>query len=294
MSHTNLARGSSPAVLALAGLWLAAAQAATPIDEIRPVSADAAIRVQNVSGSVEVAGWDRDEVHVTGELGESVEELRIEGGGGSLSVKVVHPENARNIEATHLRLQVPHRALMEVETVSADIDVSGLSGDSLALKSVSGDVTAEAETGDLRINSVSGRLAFGGSAGNARLETVSGGIEAGRLSGEVFVNTVSGDVKLEELAASRLVMETVSGRLKVSQTSPDFSEIRIKSLSGEVDLALPASLSAVIEGKSFSGRFDGDFGRAGSDGRRLNTRIGDGKSRVELETFSGNVTITRR
>jgi hypothetical protein len=56
----------------LVTLLLAAghAIAETPISESRSVSATARIEVSNVKGSVTVTGWDRNEVGISGTLGD--------------------------------------------------------------------------------------------------------------------------------------------------------------------------------------------------------------------------------
>lgn len=285
------------AAILAGGLFLAnAGLAATPIDEARPVNADARIDISNVSGSIIVTGWDRDEVHVTGELGEGVEELAIEGDADNLSIEVRYPEGRHNrdIEETRLEVSVPHGARLKADGVSADVSAEGLTGE-VRLNSVSGDVRADVDTdAEIRLNSVSGDVGLTGRSGGAFLETVSGDIQAEGLTGEVRLNTVSGDAELRASNLDRLDMESVSGDLGAALDLAPGADVRAKSLSGEVRLELPSDLSARIFADSYSGEIRSNLGSVTRDGRRLEATVGQGDANIELETFSGEIEIRHR
>ena len=68
------------------------ALAGTPINETRNVDARAHIDVSNVKGAVNVSAWDKNEVGITGTLGEGAKRLAIEGDASSLTVRVEGPE----------------------------------------------------------------------------------------------------------------------------------------------------------------------------------------------------------
>lgn len=283
-------------VLAAGLLATASVPAATPIDEARPVNADARVKITNISGLIRVTGWDRNEVQVTGELGEGVEELAIEGGPDNLSIEVRYPEgrHERRVEESRLEVSVPRGARLEANGVSADVFAEGLTGD-VRLSSVSGDVHADLDTDSaVRIKSVSGDVGLEGRIGGATLETVSGDIRAEGIAGEVRLKTVSGDAKLEGGDLSRLDMETVSGDLDATFGLARGADVRAKSLSGEITLRLPGSSSARIVAETYSGDIESDFGTAVKDGRRLDATAGQGDADIRVETFSGEVVIKRR
>ena len=116
--------------------------AATPINETRPLDARGEVEVTNLKGRIEVRTWERDEVRITGSLGEGVERLEIEGSGRKLAVRVRYPRNSHNSEPTTLVLEIPRQASLDVESVAADVDVQGIAGDALGIDSVSGTVVA--------------------------------------------------------------------------------------------------------------------------------------------------------
>src|SRR5690606_5532667 len=113
-------------VLALAvcaTLATAPAFAGTPIDQTRPLEADGRVEISNVKGSIEVRGWERNKVHVTGEPGKGDEKLGDDGSRDNLEVRVEYP-NRRGwsddrSEPTRLVLQVPLRATLDIESGAA-------------------------------------------------------------------------------------------------------------------------------------------------------------------------------
>src|SRR6188768_2043415 len=92
----------------------ASAGAATPIDETRALDARGRIDIENIKGRIQVRGWDRPEVKISGSLGEGVEKLVVEGDAQHLVVKVQYPKRGGwgdgKAGSSDLQLTVPIRA----------------------------------------------------------------------------------------------------------------------------------------------------------------------------------------
>ena len=69
-----------------------AALAQTAINETRPLDARGRVDISNIKGRIEVRGWERNEVQVTGTLGKGVEKLDIDGSGPQVSIEVRYPK----------------------------------------------------------------------------------------------------------------------------------------------------------------------------------------------------------
>ena len=230
------------------GLLLAnAALAGQPIDETYDVNADALITISNVKGKVSIAAGSSKEVQISGTLGDGVQELSVSGGGDRLEIEVRHPRNSRHVQATVLKLLVPVGSSVEVETISADVDVSGLQGDAIQIETISGDVGVEAEPNRLELTTVSGDIELKTQAGRTELATVSGDVDAVGLTGELNVNTVSGDLLISTGALSRAHFESVSGDMEIDTNLEPQAALSISSLNGDVELFLPEKLSARCE-----------------------------------------------
>ena len=298
-----------PGVSLLLMFAIAQAQAATPIQaQARPLDPRGHVEIENIKGSISVQAWDRPEVGIEGELGDGVEKLEIEGGRSDLKIRVKYPNRGSglgflvggdNSEPSHLRLMVPLRADVSIESVAADVDVLGVASDDLSIESVSGDVKVAAAPLEATIESVSGDLTLTLNRANVHAESVSGDIRlSGRLGERLDLSTVSGDIGVEvrDTLVRRISASSVSGDMRIgTQLAPD-GRIRLESVSGQVALRLPRALSAKVKAESFSGELKATSANVlrsrHGPGSSLEHRYGQAEGDVVIETFSGDIDLT--
>lgn len=295
-----------PALVLCAALLALPAFAATPIDQTRALDPDGRIEIDNLKGSIEVRGWDRAEVKIEGSLGEGVEKLEIEGDRQRLSVHVRYPNRGGfglfgsddRSEPTHLRLMVPLRAGLEVDSVSARVEVVGVASRELSVDSVSGDVTVAGAPREAEIDTVSGDQQLTLNSGEVNVESVSGDVRlSGRLDGSVEAETVSGrlDIEVLESRLRRLSGATVSGDIRIDAALAAAGEIGLESVSGDLRVRMPRDLSATVQGNSFSGDLQAPDARIEhaehGPGSNFRHRYGNGDGEISLETFSGNARL---
>ena len=115
------------------------------------------VEIVNVSGEVEVSGWDRNEVEVRADLGRGVERLDVTSDRRRVLVNVVLPKGRSNSGSTDLVVRVPRQSRLTIRTVSADQNVSNVQG-AQSLQTVSGSITTEVWAEDLEVRSVSGEV----------------------------------------------------------------------------------------------------------------------------------------
>jgi len=268
--------------------------AGKPVDESWDIDADAMVSIENIAGSIEIRGWDRNEAHLTGELGRSVEELEVSASDSSLQITVAN-RNERNVDNTELKLMIPRGASIDASAVSADIEVSGMDNEKLTASSVSGDVGVSASSRRVSIESVSGDVEFSGQTVRISAESVSGDIDLAGISGEVSATTVSGDMELQGGLFDSGKFETVSGDMTVAAEISGNGKLSAESMSGDVTIMLPASQSGVFKAQSFSGRISTDFGSVDhakhGPGSHLKYMAGSGDAEVRVESFSGNIKL---
>jgi DUF4097 and DUF4098 domain-containing protein YvlB len=291
-------------VLALcASLGSCLAFAGTPIDQARPLDAHGRIEIDNLKGRIQVRGWDRNEVHISGSLGTGVEKLVVEGGGDHLEVRAQYPKQVGawrgdRTGPTELILQVPLRASLDIQSVSADVDVDGVAPDDLSVDTVSGDIVAAAAPQHADITSVSGGLRVTINSADVKVETVSGEVDLrGRLNGQVHGETVSGRLSIDSgESLRRLSANTVSGEVEVRTGLADGGDIKAETVSGDIHLTLPRSVSARVSAESFSGSLSAPGARIKKEefgpGSSLEQRYGSGAGDIRLETFSGDAQLT--
>ena len=284
-------------------LVLGPAAAQTPIERTAAMDGDAKLSIDNLAGSVTVRAWDRDEVRIGGMLGRDAEELRVDGDRRRLTIQVVYPRNGRGRvqrgDGTELLVDVPRGVELSVQSVSASIDVDRVAGAMVELRSVSGDVAVDSDSADLRVATVSGAVRAQGAQGRIAVETVSGAAEVTTTALDVVVRSVSGRVEVNAARVKRLNAATVSGKVNVELAALDAgARVEAETMSGSVDISLPADLSAHIEASTFSGGIRSDFGTVSREtygpGQSLDAEVGSGDGRIKASAFSGAVNIRRR
>lgn len=325
MSQTT--KGALRALMLGALLASAAPLAAQePIDERVRTAATGRVEVVNTAGSVSVTAWDRNEVHVTGTLGRGAERLELTGEGDALVIRVVLPRNARNVQGTELQVRVPARKSLVVRTVSADIEVAGITGAveahsvsggarvsgnpaEVSARSTSGEVeigvgrtrrvTAVTVSGDVQVRgevqqqveaeAVSGNIRLYAQTPQVRAKAVSGSIEVRSASERVVASSVSGQVRILGDALRGAEVETVSGSVLLDGTPARGANVSVSSHSGRVELRLPRNVSADFEVRSFSGSISNAFG---ADAERT-SRYAPGRE-LRFTAGQGGARITVR
>lgn len=299
---SSLRRRSVVAPLAGALVALLCASGATAQTEVSrrvAAAADGTVTVSNISGSVVVRGWDREEVEVTGTLGRSVERLRLDSVAGRVDVEVELPRRSHNDGDADLEIRVPRGSRLELELVSARAAVADLSGD-VRVETVSGSIEVTGAARAVELESVSGSIEVDSRSRLIDAETVSGSIYVVGALGEVAASTVSGSIEITGDKLSRLRLESVSGTIELAGSLAPRADVEIECHSGSVEIELPAAVSARFEISTYSGRIRNDFGpEAQKVGRytpesQLEFTAGGGDGRVRIETFSGRVDLRRR
>jgi DUF4097 and DUF4098 domain-containing protein YvlB len=312
--------------------------AATPIDQTRALDPQGRVEIDNLKGRIQVRSWPRNEVHISGSLGEGVEKLVIEGDHDHLVVRVQYPKQlglwrGGRSGPSDLVLQVPLRANLDIQSVSGDVDVDGVAPGHLRIETVSGNVVATGAPQHADINSVSGDLRVTVNSADVKVGTVSGDVAlAGRLNGQVHGETVSGKLSINSASINPtsinptpinsmpinsmpinstpinstsiksmgervrwLSIGTVSGDVTVHAGLADDGEIKSESVSGDIHLYLPKTLSARVSGKSFSGTLRAPGAKIRKEefgpGSSFEQGYGNGAGKIRIETFSGDAEL---
>jgi DUF4097 and DUF4098 domain-containing protein YvlB len=279
----------------------ASARADESINRLTTADPAGLVEVSNTVGSVKVSGWARNEVQVTGELGEGAERLEFTKGDKVTRVAVIMPNHANNADDTDLVINVPQGSQLSVNTVSADVQVQNVHG-TQRLQTVSGDVQTQSSGEDVECRTVSGDVLIDGSGrrGLVSITTVSGDATANKVAGEVNGSTVSGTFRLGVGETSRSRLRSTSGDITLAGPLAPDARVDVESISGDVRLDLVGSTPAEYDISSFNGEIRNCFGPKSSrtseygPGRELRFTEGNGTARVRVKTMNGDIGLCRK
>jgi len=237
------------------------------------------VEIVSVAGSIDVSGWDRSEVEVTGTVGDQVDHVDLNASNGRVTVHVVPSAGSGFGEKMVARLQVhvPAKSTVVARLVSADLKLSGVTGE-VKLQTVSGDINGEVG-GDLSANTVSGDVKL--TARNAR---------------SIDIRSASGDISLELGSVTRGRLKSVSGDVSATLTLAPDAQLEGQSVSGDLSFEFTSAPAGDFDIQSFSGDIDNCFGPKPVESRygpgtRLTFRNGEGRAHVSAETKSGDVRL---
>lgn len=294
------------AQISLLGLFATgSALAGTAINQTRALNVDGQVSIDNLKGRIVVRTWAQPQVRITGTLGEGVEKLIVDGDARSLHIEVKYPEshgwhlwgNDSRTEPSVIEVMLPQRASLDLDSVSADIDVQQMAGRKLVAETVSGEIRITASSpGEARLETVSGNMFLRITTAKVSVDSVSGDTDLqGGLTGDVRLESVSGDLRLMAGRLDNLNVDTVSGDAVLQLDLSATGVVKTDSVSGDVDLVLPGTTSARLHAETFSGDIHSDTGQAVKEedgpGKTLDARLGDGRAQIHLETFSGSIRI---
>lgn len=291
----------APLLLALS---IGQAFASTPINLSKDIRPNAKISIDNVKGEVTVTAWDKNQVQVSGVLGDGARPLELEGDDHSIDIHVEGGDNKSGwfswgndtrMQPTVLNVRVPRGVEVDINVVSAPVSIDGLDGGKISIDSVSGRIRANLRSPEVNMQTVSGNIDFAGRAGKADLQTVSGDIVAPNITDKVSAQTVSGRMSIGGGPWRDATFSTVSGDTQITGGPGREGKLNVDSMSGDVQVQLPSDASAHLEASTFSGEIRSDWGNPskGDDGpgKELKTTIGDGKGNIHIESFSGDVRV---
>lgn len=264
------------------------------------LAADGSVRISNLVGSVRVTGWDRDSVSLRGSLPKG-DKLFM--GGGPQGMKAfVEPLNDRNPQPSSLEVMVPARARVWVKTATAEIDVSGITGE-LDLYVVGGKIRVSGKPAELNAEAIDGDIEVNGKPGWLRAKSASGSVTLNGSSSDVSISTVSGGITVNSVPAEgggkfeRAKIETVTGPIRFNADIEKGAAVDLDTHSGSMDIAIPRRTGADFDVTSIAGTISNDLNYARpvkgrySRGSELVMMNGSGGARVTIRSFKGPVTL---
>jgi hypothetical protein len=288
-----------------------------PFSRTFKVGRNAALMVANIAGNIQVSPGGTDQIEVQAmkhAWGPNAEQAKQRLGDATIEAYAT---------GNRVELRVEHASRRNGRGVDVEFDVKVPADVTVELRTVSGDIRVANVKGEVRVQGVSGNLALEGTPRLAAVKTVSGDItltNAG-ADAQLSVSTVNGDLLVQTLSARSLDLNTVNGDVRIGGWSGDRAHIRtldgdleletslvkggryeIESHSGDVRLALPEQPGFELEVHTFSGRIRIDFPVRSEGPIRDNDRgprsirgtYGDASSILRVQTFSGDLTVTRR
>jgi DUF4097 and DUF4098 domain-containing protein YvlB len=222
-------------LFSLAALWAAPGYAISrDYNQSFPLQPGGTFELQNVNGTVDVQGWDKDVVEVRAVKTAKQQEvdlervsIEVDARPEAISIATRYPQNEGVEVAVEYTVHVPHGAHVE------------------------------------HIGTINGMLRVSGLENVEDLHTVNGNIEVFDAGGNVHAHTTNGNVHLELAHApdrSGATAETTNGSLVLAVPFDLEAEVEARCMNGNFSSELPITMQSTQRPREMHGK----LGRGGA------------------------------
>ncbi len=222
------------------------------ITKTLPFAQGGTLRIENVNGSVEIRGWDREEIEIRAVKSAprsadlDLVQIEIKPAADRVEIETRYPADQGVDVSVEYLIRVPRRVIIEnAATVNGAVRVSGVEG-----------------SGELR--------------------TVNGDVEVSEAGGGFNARTTNGSIReeLQSYAAKPLALETMNGSILVALPLNAGAELDAQSMNGEIRTVRPVLLNGAFGRGSFRGKL-------GAGGAPLRIRTVNGA--IQITVWSATV-----
>src|SRR5467141_270607 len=280
------------------------------------------LELTNASGDVAITGSADGKVHVRGDvrasgfgfdnpqkrLDDTVSNPPIEQRGDTIRIGK-EMSRMRHISIAYT-IQVPRdtevsatvasgtqtirgvRGPVKVQAASGAIRVEKIERD-VQLTTASGSVSASDIGNDVRVSSASGSVTVSKVRGDVDVNAISGVLRISNPGGRVEAGTASGDVDIQG-AVKDVKSRAASGRVSVQGNPGADSYWELKTVSGTVQLSIPASANLHLSAEAVSGEIRTDIPIVIEEQGKhsLRAHMGSGGGRADVHTVSGEIRVS--
>jgi DUF4097 and DUF4098 domain-containing protein YvlB len=255
------------------------------------------LKIENIFGSISVSGYNGKTVQLTAQktihaktnqtLEDAKKEVKLDIStkGNSIDVVVDGPfreENGRcnwitrklgYIVQYDFQVKVPFNTGLDVKTINkGDVEVSDIQGKS-SIKNVNGKITVKNLKGDFLVSTVNGRIKMEGITGSGKAHTVNGKVK----------------VLFDKNPGSDCTFKTINGNLELDCLPGLSGDFKLKTFNGKIYSDFPATYlpSSPTKGERKKGKY------VYKSNRFQSVRIGSGGPAIKMDTFNGNIIISK-
>ena len=267
--------------------------------------------IKNFSGNIEVKTWNKAQVQIDAlkvsratTLAKAKEDIAkvkivITEENSTLRIKTEYPKGPnKNLSVSiYYTLMIPAEASINAYTMSGNVTCEDISGD-LKAETVSGNVIVTGAKNGANCITVSGTVEVDNVIGDVKLHSVSGNVLANEIKGSVDADTVSGSVVLTNITdADEIEASAISGKVKYEGDLASNGSYHLQTHSGRIEFIVPSSAAFDLDARTFSGSINSDFDitvRGKIEKKSLSGSVNGGGAEVELKNFSGSIYLKKK
>jgi DUF4097 and DUF4098 domain-containing protein YvlB len=271
-----------------------------------PLNPGGSVSLENANGSVEISGWDQNNVEVDGTKYASTKDLLdstkvvTSGTSGSVRIRTERPEMHHGNSGARYTIRVPKKVLLDtIATTNGSIRVSDVEGTTrlrstngtLRMTNIHGDVEAHTTNGSIEAQHVDGSCNLHSTNGHIRTEAAHGSFEAQTTNG-----SISADLT-DPIPNWPVKTETRNGHIELKVRAQKLPDVRAETTNSSITLEIPADANARVRAHTTHANITSDFGISGDNSGRTRSEfegnIGSGGPLIELSSRNGSIKVLK-
>jgi DUF4097 and DUF4098 domain-containing protein YvlB len=271
-----------------------------------PLKPGGRVSVETFNGSVEVLGWEKDSVEISGTKHAAtkilLDSMRIDvvASTDTVRIRVARGSERHGSAGARFVLRVPFKTELDrVESSNGSLRVESTQG-AARLRTSNGSVRASRIEGGIDATTTNGSIELADSSGPAMLRTSNGSIGVSGVRGALEASTSNGRIRaqLADIPAGRPIKaSTINGGIELTLDSIRDNDVRASTSNGAIALRVPASTSARVRAQTSNSSVSTDFEirmKGVLSKNHMEGTIGDGGSMFDLSTSNGAIKILKR
>jgi len=270
-----------------------------------PLKSGGKISLENMNGSVEITGWEKDSVDIIGTKYAASESLlrslRIDivATGDSVAIRTIYPSGTHGNFGSKYIIRVPQKAVLDriissngsvrVESVDGPARLRTSNG-SVRISRMNGNAEVQTSNGSVDVNDQSGGITIRTSNGAVRVDNVHGAFEASTTNGSIHARLADPEPQ------KPVKLESSNGSVELTMERIKDNDIHISTSNSSINLRLPSSVNGQLRAHTSNSSITSDFDvsvRGQISKSHLDGAIGTGGPLFDLSTSNGQIKVQK-
>lgn len=262
------------------------------------------LELETFNGSVEITGWDKDTIDISGTKRARSRDLldqikvNVVNAPDSVRIETRRPVDRRGNMGVSFVIHAPKKLVLErINSSNGGIRIEQIQGHG-RLRTSNGGIKTISCQGDFEVTTSNGTIDLADLSGGATARTSNGAIKADGLRGYFEGQTSNGgiDVRIAEAKGRQVRATTSNGRINLVIESNKDADVKASTSNGGITVKLPSNIKAQLRAHTSNSSISSDFDVTTSGNiskHHLEGTIGSGGPLVDLSTSNGNIKIAK-
>ena len=212
------------------------------IDETIPARAEGLVTMDTSMGSVNIVGWDREEIRVSGTIGKHLVDFEVTATESGTLLKTILPDrdNLANLDLDcTLEVRIPESSSIRAASLGADVTVRNVRGPK-ECDSFTGNTTVEGRSGPIHANTIGGDIVITGPVDRVTFRSGTGTVRISGVEAEIMGTTMNGEIHITDSQLADVDISTLTGDIFIDGDLTEGGRLKaVCQLGGSIELTLP-------------------------------------------------------